>query len=101
MLRDTNRKTSKNSGLQFHEHLIILTKQEVESLLSKLCSDLGFCLSPKVQARLINSPPRNPHRFSEVVMLAEGFELGSESGLYEQVFQYVLRAFETSSRNTG
>ena len=98
MRRDGDHKTSRNSGQEFRAHPILLSKREVESLLDKLCVDLGFCLPPKPRARIIANPPRNPHRFSEVVMKAEGFESAGHSELFEQVFGYVLHAFEISGQ---
>lgn len=83
---------SEQLAQKFYNHSIQLPSDKVEGLLHQLCIKLGFCMSQKVNARLMHSPPRNPQRFTEVVMTAEGLSPG-DSELYEKVFLHVHKAF--------
>ena len=76
-----------------------LTPEEVYSLLSKLCIDLGFCLPPDQIARLQNAPPKDPDRFADAVFLAEGLDPNtSDSALRRQVRSLVTGAFKQAMR---
>ena len=99
MKRDQYKNKSKSQGKEYVENPLDLSEKEVSDLLSKLCVDLGFCLAPAAQKRIMHSPPRNPHSFSEVVMTNEGLEPITNRALYEQVFACVLEAFDRAKIN--
>jgi hypothetical protein len=48
----------------------MLDESEVKSLLSKLCIDLGFCLLPEDENRLIKNPPTSVREFTDQVFRA-------------------------------
>jgi hypothetical protein len=74
---------------------ITLTPEEVYSLLSKLCIDLGFCLPPDQIARLQDAPPDDADRFADAVFLAEGLDpRTSDRALRRQVRGLVTEAFK-------
>jgi hypothetical protein len=52
----------------------MLTPEEVQWLLDKLCVDAGFCLPPEEQAKLRVDPPVAPIAFTDAVFLAEGLK---------------------------
>lgn len=75
----------------------MLTEQQAESLLFKLCVDLGFCLPPDVQGRLINAPPADVGGFVDAVFVAEGLDPHTaDRHLYRQVRAMVAEAFQKS-----
>ena len=53
-----------------------MSSQQFEQLLSELCVDLGFCLPPDVQARLMADAPSDPDEFTDAVVRAEGLDPG-------------------------
>jgi len=72
----------------------MLSAREVRSLLSKLCIDLGFCLSADSQAHLEESPPSDIAGFTEAVFRAEGLDPSTaDRQLYRQVRAVVADAF--------
>ncbi|PZD74907.1 hypothetical protein C1752_01029 [Acaryochloris thomasi RCC1774] len=87
-------RTSKQLAKKFQNHSIQLPSDKVEGLLYQLCVELGFCLSSKVNKRLAYSPPKNPQRFAEVVMKADGVSPWN-SELYDKVFSRVYKVFLT------
>jgi hypothetical protein len=46
----------------------------IESLLSKLCVDLGFCLPPKEHDAIVANPPEGVEAFARRVWEAEGMD---------------------------
>jgi hypothetical protein len=78
----------------------MLTRAETESLLSKLCIELGFCLPPEDDARLIESPPDTVEAFTDAVFIAEGLNPEyAERHLYRQVRDKVAEAFQKHLEN--
>ena len=74
---------------------VVLTPAEVDAVLSKLCSKLGFCLPPKECQRFRTSPPRDVREFSNEVFRAEGLEPNrADTHLWRQVRDVVAEAFE-------
>ena len=72
-----------------------LTPKEVDSLLSTLCVELGFCLPSDDIARLCEDPPDDIDRFVSAVYSAEGLDpTYAEKDLWRQVRQVVAAAFE-------
>jgi hypothetical protein len=61
------------------------SKDRVKRLLSKLCVELGFCLSPDDNRRLIENPPADPDSFTDAVFRAEGMD----PRLHRQLYRYV------------
>jgi hypothetical protein len=51
---------------------VMVSRREVEALLSKLCVDLGLCLSPIEHHRLVSEPPEDVRTFTDAVFSAEG-----------------------------
>lgn len=73
----------------------MLKPSEVESLLSALCVELGFCLPPAENARLTSNPPTNVLEFTRAVFRAEGLEIElADLHLVRQVRERVAKAFE-------
>ncbi|MBC7796833.1 MAG: hypothetical protein H7Z37_08175 [Pyrinomonadaceae bacterium] len=73
----------------------MLDVAEVESLLSKLCIDLGFCLPPEDENLLREKPPSDVDAFTDAVFLAEGLDPQHvDRHLYRQVREVVWQAFE-------
>ena len=73
----------------------MLNTTEAESLLSKLCVELGFCLPPENENRLIENPPKTIDDFTDAVFRAEGLNPQyAERHLYRQVRDKVAEAFE-------
>jgi hypothetical protein len=50
----------------------MLSRRNVEVLLSKLCVDLGFCLPPEEQKRLAERPPANAQAFHGCSVFCRG-----------------------------
>jgi hypothetical protein len=76
----------------------VLEPKEVESLLSKLCDQLGFCLPPDDKLRIQSSPPADIDAFVHAVFTAEGLDpLSAETQLYHQVRHAVAMAFQNHS----
>ena len=73
----------------------MLETAEVESLLSKLCIELGFCLPPEHENRLIENPPAIIEEFTDAVFRLEGLNAQfAERHLYRQVRDKIAQAFE-------
>jgi len=78
----------------------MLSPAEVTSLLSKLCIELGFCLSPEEDTKLVESPPDNIDDFTDAVFLAEGLNpQDARRHLYRQVRAKVSEAFQKHQDN--
>ena len=78
--------------------LVLLSQRDVEYLLRDLCVEHGCCLPPELQAELFTHPPRTPHRFTEVVLDAEGLGTDRHSEFYRRVFDSVLKVFLHSAK---
>lgn len=75
----------------------MLSRSEVETLLAKLCVDLGFCLPPHEQDRIARDPPRDVRGFTDQVFSAEGLDAAtSDRHLYRQVRDVIASAFQNS-----
>jgi hypothetical protein len=67
-------------------------------LLDQLCADLGFCLPPEEQERLILSPPATINAFTDAIFVAEGLDPElADKRLWRQVRDRVTTYF--SDRN--
>jgi hypothetical protein len=76
----------------------MLKESEVTSLLSKLCIDLGFCLPPEDENRLIENPPTSVQEFTDQIFRAEGLNPQyAERHLYRQVRDKIAEAFDKAS----
>ena len=76
----------------------MLSDREVQSLLSNLCTKLGFCLPPLDQAQLALEPPGDVRGFVDAVFAAEGLDPSSaDRHLYRQVRDMVSDAYEKSA----
>jgi hypothetical protein len=72
----------------------MLSELEVQRLLDKLCIDLGFCLPPQEQARLIANPPDDARAFTDAAFSAEGLNPQyADRHTYRAVRDYVADAF--------
>ncbi len=77
-----------------------LEPDEVRSLLSTLCVQLGFCLAPDQIDRLASAPPGDSDQFAEAVLAAEGYVVMKSDpvvvALKELCVQAFLRHWERS-----
>ena len=72
-----------------------LEPHEVETLLDKLCSDLGFCLPSDEHKRISSNPPDDVIAFVDAVFIAEGMNPGTaDRHVYRRVRDYVSAAFK-------
>jgi len=72
----------------------MLNPESVTVLLSKLCTELGFCLPPDVCERLKMAPPDSIKAFTDAVVSAEGFNpKNMDLHLYRQVRNKIAEAF--------
>ena len=79
------------------ESRCMLSEPEVDSLLNKLCIELGFCLSPESQERIRQNPPETVPKFTDTVFAEEGLDPDSaDRHLYRQVRDRVVEAFRAS-----
>jgi len=75
-----------------------ISEVEARKLLSELCAQLGFCLSPLWVARLERNPPRSIDKFTDTVFRAEGLDPSTaDSSLHRSVREKVSEAFARSS----
>jgi hypothetical protein len=71
-------------------------------LLSDLCVQLGYCLPPDDQQRIIRGPPTSVDAFTDAVVVAEGFDpvlMATEQR--QQVRRMVAAAFGEPVRPSG
>jgi hypothetical protein len=72
---------------------------DVTKLLDDLCVQLGYCLPPDDQARLISDPPASVDAFTDAVIRAEGLDpMLIASDQRQQVWRMVAAAFGESLR---
>ena len=77
-----------------YAEVMMLSRGEAEALLSKLCIELGFCLSPIVHDRLASDPPKDARAFTDAVFSAEGMNPATaDRHLYRQVQDMISAAF--------
>ena len=75
----------------------MLSEREAESLLSKLCTALGFCLSPDARRNFKENPPATADDFADAVFVAEGIDPSTaDRHLYRQVRAMTADAFHSS-----
>ena len=78
----------------------MLNPNETESLLSELCFELGFCLPPEDEDKLIETPPNTVEAFTDAVFLAEGLDpQNADRHLYRQVRDKVAETFQRHFNN--
>ncbi len=78
--------------------MLLLTADEVYSLLANLCVELGFCLPPDAIARLEANPPADVDSFTEAVFIAEGFDPQfADRRLWAQVREMVQDGFDRAA----
>jgi hypothetical protein len=73
----------------------MLSSKEAASLLSSLCSRLGFCLPGDARARLTEEPPPEVHQFTAAVFMAEGLEPPTAGA------EYIARSERWSRRHSA
>ena len=77
--------------------MMFLTAPDVEVLLDRLCTKLGFCLPPEARIELRTNPPTDAIAFTDAVFLAEGLDPEiADRHLYRQVRDCVSLAFQTA-----
>ena len=73
----------------------MLDVAELDTLFSKLCVGLGFCLPPENENRLRRNPPDNVDDFTNAVFLAEGLNPEfADRHLYRCVRDVISEAFQ-------
>lgn len=73
----------------------MLSLGETDSLLTELCTRLGFCLPPEIRQSLASNPPVDVATFTDAVFVAEGLDpLTADRHLYRQVLAMVATAFQ-------
>src|SRR5262245_26741073 len=79
----------------------IPSPHEVDSLLSKLCIDLGFCLPQASRDRLRNNPPEDVLGFVDAVFVAERLDPATaDRQLYRRVRDYVAVSYRQAQINS-
>jgi hypothetical protein len=74
-----------------------MTETQTQQLLDKLCVELGFCLPPSLQRRIVENPPKDTKRFTDVVIKGEGMDATLiDKHLYESMHSMVEAAFSQS-----
>ena len=72
-----------------------MNRTPIEALLDKLCVELGFCLPPAEEARLVSSPPTSVKAFTDAVFMAEGLDPQlADKHLWRQVRDRVIEYFK-------
>jgi len=79
-----------------------LEPDEVRALLSRLCTECGFCLPPIEIEDLAASPPTDIDEFTDAALVAEGYGFSKSDPLCNKARELVARAFiEHWTRSTG
>jgi hypothetical protein len=79
-----------------------IAPHEAKTLLDRLCTMYGFCLTPLWSARLTNNPPQSVQKYTDTIFLAEGLDpRTADLDLYKSVFSEVRAAFDRSSTILG
>ena len=76
-----------------------MSPARTEVLLNELCTELGFCLPPSVQARFVHSPPADVDGFTDAVLRAEALDSGEK--IRRAVRARVARHFEAADDERG
>lgn len=72
----------------------MLSELESRRLLDELCVELGFCLPPESQQRVVESPPADVVSFTDAIFSEEGLDPSTvERRLYRCVREMVAGAF--------
>jgi len=74
-----------------------LSALQTRSILTELCSDLGYCLPPRDVDSVTAAPPTNPQAFAELVLKLKGVGT-SDPELVVPVLERVLLTFEAAAR---
>ena len=82
------------SGEILNDRKVQLYPKIAEKLLGELCIDLGICLPPLHHYRFVRTPPKNPEKFTDAVLVAEG--LSTHSDLRSEVLRRATKAFQDS-----
>ena len=71
------------------------SQRRIDLLLQELCVDLGFCLPPDAQTRLIHEPPADVDEFTDAVIRAEGLDPNADipTHLRRDIRQRVTKYF--------
>jgi len=70
----------------------------VQRLFDELCDELGFCLSRRERAGLLQSPPRDPDEFTDALFAAQGLDPRLFANLRSQVSALVQNGLSLSAR---
>ncbi len=71
-----------------------MKRTRIEQLLDKLCVEMGFCLSPAEQSRIVASPPGSVEAFTDAIFVAEGLDPHlADRHLWRQVRDRVAQHF--------
>ena len=70
----------------------------LQRLLDELCDELGFCLSPRARARLLQTPPTDPDEFTDAVFAAQGLDPGAFLHLRRQANAIVQNGLSIAAR---
>ena len=71
------------------------SETEIDYLLDDLCTELGFCLSPLMKARLVKFPPKTTEKFANAVIRADGLNPETmERELYSDILLQVENIFK-------
>ncbi len=77
--------------------MTLLIASDVDVLLDRLCTKLGFCLPPRARLELRANPPEDAVVFTDAVFLAEGLDPEmADRHLYRQVRDFINFAFQTA-----
>ncbi len=72
----------------------MLSELALRRLLDKLCVELGFCLPPEGQQRLVENPPADVLSFTDAVFIEEGLDPSTaDRHLYRQVRDLIADSF--------
>jgi len=75
-----------------------MVERDVRFLLQRLCVELGFCLPPDTNDRLVANVPTTIDEFTKVVFTEEGLDpMAADKHLYRQVKEVVAQAFRESA----
>jgi hypothetical protein len=76
---------------------IQMSPKQIQFLLDELCVDLGFCLSPDAQARILGDPPADVDAFTDAVIRSDGLDphAGIPVRLRRDVRASVMKHFKT------
>ncbi|MBN8887906.1 MAG: hypothetical protein J0I77_19430 [Rudaea sp.] len=67
---------------------------KIEKLLSRLCAELGFCLTPEQKEHMTSLFPHSVEAFTDAVFVAEGLDPKlADRHLWRQVRDHVSQCF--------